>query len=145
VLVLLAAAAFALTRAILRPLREAAELAGKARQDADGRLEEVMARLSVLANRDHGRYGMTLASMRERLHASRGAEAAARRSAADMSGQLSETCLQLRREASILHGSPSIAAARTAPASNRPDAATPHRRNHPDGDARRKTAQAFSQ
>jgi hypothetical protein len=104
VLVLLAAAAFALTRAILRPLREAAELAGKASQDGDGRLEEVMARLSVLADRYHGRYGMTLASMRERLHASRAAEAAAGRSAADMSGQLSETCLQLRRPASILHG-----------------------------------------
>ncbi len=104
VLVLLAAAAFALTRAILRPLGEAAGLAGKAGQGAGDRLEEVLARLSVLANRDHGRCGMTLARMRERLHASCAAEAAARRSAADLSGQLGQTCLQLRRPVSILHG-----------------------------------------
>ena len=104
VLVLLAAAAFALTRAILRPLGEAAGLAGKAGQGAGDRLEEVLARLSVLANRDHGRCGMTLARMRERLHASCAAEAAARRSAADLSGQLGQTCLQLRRPVSVLHG-----------------------------------------
>ena len=104
VLVLLAAAAFALTRAILRPLREAAGLAGKAGQGAGDRLEEVMARLSALANRDHRRCSMTLARMRERLHASCAAEAAARWSAADMSGQLGETCLQPRRPVSILHG-----------------------------------------
>jgi hypothetical protein len=104
VLVLLAAAAFAVTRAILRPVREAAELAGKAGLGACGRLEEVVARLSVLAERDHGRCGMTLARLRERLHASCAAEAAARRSAADLSGQLGQTCLQLRRPVSILHG-----------------------------------------
>ncbi len=104
VLVLLAAAAFALTRAILRPLREAAGLAGDASQGAGGRPGDVMTRLGVLANRDHGRYGMTLARLRERLHASHAAEAAARRSAADMSGQLEQTCLQLRRPAAILHG-----------------------------------------
>ena len=45
-----------------------------------------------------------LASMRERLDASRAAEAAARRSAADMSGHLAETCLQLRRPVSIVSG-----------------------------------------
>jgi len=38
------------------------------------------------------------------LHASCAAEAAARRSAADMSRQLGQTCLQLRRPASILYG-----------------------------------------
>ena len=103
-LVLLAAAAFAVTRAILRPVREAAELAGKAGLGACGRLEEVVARLSVLADRDHGRCGMTLARLRERLHASCAAEAAPRRSAADLSGQLGQTCLQLRRPVSILHG-----------------------------------------
>jgi hypothetical protein len=101
VLVLLAAAAFALTQAVLRPLREAAELAG---QGGGGRLEDAMGRLSVLANRDHGRCGMTLARMRERLHASRTAEAAARKSAADMQEQMEQTCLQLRRPVSILHG-----------------------------------------
>jgi hypothetical protein len=104
VLVLLAAATFALTRAILRRLREAAELAGKASQGAGDRLEEVMARLSVLADQYHGQCGMTLARMRERLHASCAAEAAAGRSAADMSEQLSKTCLQLRRPVSVLHG-----------------------------------------
>jgi signal transduction histidine kinase len=120
VLVLLAAAAFVLTRAILRPLREAARLAGKAGQDAAGllkdvaagrleevaagRLEEVMARLGVLVNPDHGWYGTALAGLRERLHASAAAEAAARRSAADMSGQLGQACAQLRRPASILRG-----------------------------------------
>ena len=111
VLVLLAAAAFVLTRAILRPLREAAGLAGKAGQDAAGlleevaagRLEEVMARLGMLANRDHGWYGTALAGLRERLHASGAAEAAARRSAADMSGELGQACVQLRL-ASILLG-----------------------------------------
>lgn len=83
VLVLLAAAAFALTRAILRPPRTAA-----------GRT----------ANGPHGRYGIVLASTRERLRASRAAEAAARRSAADMSGRLADTCLQLRRPVSIVYG-----------------------------------------
>jgi hypothetical protein len=104
VLVLLAAAAFALTRAILRPLRAAAALTANAGQGADGRLEEVLARAGMPANGPHGRYGMMLASMRERLQASRAAEAAARRSAADMSGQLAETCLQLRRPVSIVYG-----------------------------------------
>jgi hypothetical protein len=104
VLVLLAAAAFALTRAILRPLREAAELAGQAGQGASCRLEEMMACLSLLGNRDDGRYGLTLARMRGRLQASRAAEAAARGAAADMSRQLGQACLQLRRSASIVHG-----------------------------------------
>jgi len=45
-----------------------------------------------------------LASIRERLRASRAAEAAARASAAGMAGHLAQTCLQLRRPASIVHG-----------------------------------------
>ena len=104
VLVLLAAAAFAATRAILRPLREAARLAADAGQGAVGRPWDVMASLSVLAGREHGRYGMAAARMRGRLQASHAAEAAARRSAADMAGQLEQTCLQLRRSAAIVHG-----------------------------------------
>ena len=104
VLVLLAAAAFVLTRAILRPLREAAGLAGTAGQDAAGRLEEVMARLGLRPDRDHGWCGTAPASLRERLHASRAAEAAALRSAADLSGELGQACVQLRRPASIVHG-----------------------------------------
>jgi len=82
--VLLAAAAFTVTRAIVRPLGEAT--------------------LGVLADRDHGQYGMTLARTRERLQASHAAEATARRSAADMAGQLEQACLQLRRPAAIVHG-----------------------------------------
>src|SRR5262249_6507363 len=100
VLVLLAMAAFALTRAVLRPLREAAELAG---QDGGGRLDDAMGRLSVLAHRDHERCGVALARTRERLHASRAAEAAARKSTADMQEQLEQTCRQLRTSVSILH------------------------------------------
>lgn len=104
VLVLLAAGAFALTRAILRPLREATGLAGTAGGSALGRLEEVTARVEVLAHRDHGRCSTAMARMRERLQASCADEAASRRSAADMSRQLGQACLQLRRQASILHG-----------------------------------------
>lgn len=103
VLVLLAAAAFAVTRAILRPLRTAAGLTANAGQDAIGRLE-VLARTGILANGPHGQDAMMLASIRERLRVSRAAEAAARRSAAGMAGHLAQTCLQLRRPASIVHG-----------------------------------------
>ncbi|MBO0815248.1 MAG: hypothetical protein J2P30_08920 [Actinobacteria bacterium] len=104
VLVLLAAAAFALTRAILRPLRAAAGLTANAGQGAGGRLEKVLARAGMPANGPHGRSGMLLAGTRERVQASRAAEAAARRSAANMSGHLAQTCLQLRRPASIVYG-----------------------------------------
>ena len=100
VLVLLAAAAFAVTQAILRPLREAARLAADAGHGRGGRPGEVMASLGVLADR----YGMTAARMRLRLQASHAAEAAARRSAADLAGHLEQACLQLRRPAAIVHG-----------------------------------------
>jgi hypothetical protein len=100
VLVLLAAAAAAVTRAILRPLREAARLAADAGHGEGGRPGDVMASLGVLADR----YGMTAARMRQRLQASHAAEAAARRSAADMAGHLEQACLQLRRSAAIVHG-----------------------------------------
>ena len=63
-----------------------------------------MASLSVLAGREHGRYGMAAARMRGQLQASHAAEAAARRSAADMAGHLEQACLQLRRPAAIVHG-----------------------------------------
>jgi hypothetical protein len=104
VLVLLAAVASALTRAILRPLRAAAALTANAGQGAGGRPGEAPAGAGMPANGPLGRSGMMLASMRERLDASRAAEAAARRSAADMSGHLAETCLQLRRPVSIVSG-----------------------------------------
>jgi hypothetical protein len=104
VLVLLAAAAFAATQAILRPLREATRLAAGAGQGAVGQPWNVMASVSVLAGREHRRHGMATARMRGRLQASHAAEAAARRSATDMAGQLEQTCLQLRRPAAIVHG-----------------------------------------
>jgi hypothetical protein len=72
VLILLAGAAFAVTRAIMRPLP--------------------------------GRYGAVAARMSERLQASQAAGAAARRSAADLTGQLEQACLQLRRPAAIVQG-----------------------------------------
>jgi hypothetical protein len=103
VLVLLAAAAFVVTRAILRPLRAAAALTGNAGQDPIGRLE-VLARAGILSNGPHGQDATMLASLRERLRASHAAEAAARRSAAGLAGRLAQTCLQLRRPASIVHG-----------------------------------------
>jgi len=104
VLALLAAAAFAVMRAIVRPLREAARLAADAGQVTGGRPGDVMASLGVLADLDHGRYGTAAARMRERLQASRAAEAAARRSADGMAGQLEQACLQLRRPAAIVGG-----------------------------------------
>lgn len=105
VLVLLAAVAFAVTRAILRPLRAAAGLTANAGRGAGGRPGDVLAGASMPADGPLGRSDMMLAkSMRERLDASRAAEAAARRSAADMSGHLAKTCLQLRRPVSIVYG-----------------------------------------
>jgi hypothetical protein len=104
VLVLLAAAALAVTRRNLRPLRQAARLAADAGQGAAGRPGNVAACLGLLADREHGRYGTAAARMRERLQASHAAEAAARRSAADMAGHLEQACLQLRRPAAIVYG-----------------------------------------
>lgn len=104
VLVLLAAAALILTRAILRPLRQAAEFAegaGQAAGDGPGRVMEC---LGVLAKRSHWPCGMTLARMPGQLRASREAETAARRSAAEMSELLAEVGAQLRRPVSIVHG-----------------------------------------
>jgi len=103
-LVLLAAAAFAVTRAILRPLRAPGRLTADAGQDAIGRFEEALARAGIPANGPPGQDAMMLAGIRERLRASRAAEAAARGSAAGLAGQLARTCLQLRRPASIVAG-----------------------------------------
>ena len=49
-------------------------------------------------------FAVTRATLRPRLQASYTAEAAARRSAADMAGHLEQACLQLRRHAAIVHG-----------------------------------------
>jgi hypothetical protein len=107
VLVLLAAAAFAAIWAILRPLRAPGGLTVDAGQDAIGaigRLEEALARVGVPASGPPGQDAMMLAGIRERLRASRADEAAARRSAAGLAGQLARTCLQLRRPAGIVAG-----------------------------------------
>jgi two-component system OmpR family sensor kinase len=106
VLVLLAGAALALTQTILRPLRQAAELAESAGQAADGRLPREMPRRGVRAGADRSRwpFGMMLMRMSEQLRASRAAEAAARRSADQMSEQLGETALELLRSVSVVRG-----------------------------------------
>ena len=106
VLVLLAGTALALTRTILRPLRQAAELAESAGQAADGRLPQVMPRRGGRAAADRSRwpFGMMLMRMSEQLPASRAAEAAARRSADRMSEQLGETARELLRSVNVVRG-----------------------------------------
>jgi len=83
ILVLLAVAGLAVTRAVLRPLRETAESASPAAPAA---------------------FGTALRRISERTYASRTAEAAARRSAAEMSQRLSEVSLELRTPVSIVRG-----------------------------------------
>lgn len=106
VLVLLAGAALVLTRAIVRPLREAAEDAESAGHAADGGFPRVLARRGVPADGDPGAwpFGMTLTRMSQQLRASRTAEAAARRSADEMSEHLAEAALELLRSVSVVHG-----------------------------------------
>jgi signal transduction histidine kinase len=106
VLVLLAGAALALTQAILRPLRQAAELAEGAEQAADGRLPGMMRRPGLRAGADRIRwpFGMTLTRMPEQLRASRAAEAAARQAADQMSEHLGETALELLRSVNVVRG-----------------------------------------
>jgi len=77
VLVLLAVAGFAMTRAVLRPLRETAR---------------------------SGPFAAAMAGVSEQMAASRAAEAAARRSVAEMTGRLSEVSQELRTPVSIVRG-----------------------------------------
>jgi signal transduction histidine kinase len=77
VLVLLAVAGLAVTRAVLRPLRET---------DRSAAVQAALTRVS------------------DRMDASRAAEAAARRSAAEMTGRLSEVTQELRTSVSIVRG-----------------------------------------
>ena len=103
VLVLLAAAALAVTRAILRPLRRAAELAETA---AVGGFPLVMPRAGIRAGTEGSRwpFGRALPAVEEQRRASAAAEAAARRSAIEMSQRLGETALELRRSVSVVRG-----------------------------------------
>ena len=83
VLVLLGGAALALTQAIVSPLRRAAELAESAGPATAGGLPR---------------------GIPEQLRASRAAEAAARRSADEMSEHLSEAGLELLRSVNVVRG-----------------------------------------
>ena len=106
VLVLLTAAAFALTQATLRPLRRAAELAESAGQATAGGIPRVMSRRGVRAgaDRSYWPFGTNLTKMPEQLRVSHAAEAAARRSADQMSEQLGETAMELLRSVNIVRG-----------------------------------------
>jgi hypothetical protein len=103
VLVLLAGAALAVTQAILRPLRQAAELAESA---AAGGFPRVMPRGGVRAGMDRSQwpFGRTLMTLPEQWRASQAAEAAARRSADEMSQRLGETALELLRSVNVVRG-----------------------------------------
>jgi hypothetical protein len=103
VLVLLAGAALAVTQAILRPLRRAAGLAESA---AAGGFPRVMPSGGVRAGAEgsHWPFGRALVTLPERLRASQAAEAAARRSADEMSQRVGETALELRRSVSVVRG-----------------------------------------
>jgi hypothetical protein len=103
VLVLLAGAALAVTQAILRPLRQAAELAECA---AAVGFPRVMPGGGVRAGVDssHWPFGRTLLTLPEQLRASQAAEAAARRSADEMSQHLGETALELLRSVNVVRG-----------------------------------------
>jgi len=92
VLVLLAGAALAAARAILRPLRQGAGFAGTA---------EVR--------------GPPPAEISGRLRASRAAEAAARHSARQMSRRLGEISLELRTSVNVVHGFAQYCRERGAP------------------------------
>lgn len=106
VLVLLAGAVFALTQAILRPLREAAELAESAGQAAAGGIPRVMSRRGVHVGREgnHWPFGTTITTMPEQLRASHAAEVAARRSADQMSEHLGEAGLELLKSVNVVRG-----------------------------------------
>ena len=83
ILVLLAVAGLAVTRAVLRPLRGTDQPAAAAAPAA---------------------FGTALGRIAEQMDASRTAEAAARRSAEEMSERLSEVSLELRTPVSIVRG-----------------------------------------
>jgi glyoxylase I family protein len=106
VLVLLAGAALVLTRAILRPLRQSAELAEITGQAATADLSRVMPRRAVPPGEEPSRWlsGMTVARISEQMDASRAAEASARRSAEQLSSRLAEVSLDLRTSVNVVAG-----------------------------------------
>jgi len=82
------------------------ELAESAGQAAGGEPWHGMPRRGLWAGTDGSRWplGMTLARMPEQIGASRAAEAAARRSADEMSRRLGETALELLRSVNVVRG-----------------------------------------
>ncbi len=106
VFVLLAGAALALSRAILRPLRQAAELAEAAGQAAGGDLSRVLPSRGVQPDGERSRWlpGMTLMKISAQTGASRAAEATARRSADHLSRRLGEVSLDLQTSVSVVRG-----------------------------------------
>jgi len=106
VLVLLACAALVLTRAILRPLRQAGELAEIAGQAAAEDLSRVMPTRAVPPAEEQSRWlsGMTFTRISEQVSVSRAAEASARRSAEQLSSRLAEVSLDLRTSVNVVAG-----------------------------------------
>ena len=104
-LVLLAVAGLAVTRAVLRPFRGTAQSAAVAAPTA---------------------FRAALNGIAEQMDASRTAEAAAGRSAAEMSERLSAVCLELRTPVSIVRGFAEYyrQRGRPRPPAGRPDDAT---------------------
>jgi len=103
VLVLLAGAALAVTRALVRPLRQAAESAETAAAEGFPRVLPCGG-VRTGAEGSHWPFGRTLLTPPEQLRASQAAEAAAHRSADEMSQRLGETLLELRRSVSVVRG-----------------------------------------
>ena len=98
VLVLLAVCGLAVSRVVLRPLRETARFAAHTGQAAaDGQLPQA-------GSGPDGPFAAAVASVSEQMAASRAAEAAARRCAAEMARRLSEVSQELRTSVSIVRG-----------------------------------------
>ncbi len=106
VLVLLAGAVLAMTRAILQPLREASRLAEAAGPAIAGEVPCVLPRGGMRAGEKRNRwpFGMPLKRMSAQLRASRTAEVAARRSAAEMAQRLGEVSLDMRTSVDVIRG-----------------------------------------
>ena len=105
-LVLLVGAALILTCAILRPLRQAAELAQIAGQAAAAELSQLMPAWAVPPAGERSRWlsGMGFTRISEQMDASRAAEASARKSAGQLSSHLAEVSLELRTSVNVVAG-----------------------------------------
>jgi len=104
VLVVLAGAALAVVRALLRPLGRAARLTEVAAHAAGGQ-PQLMSRPGVHASEVPGPWltGLTQ-RIAEQIGASQAAEAAARRSAAEMAGHLDEVARDLQTSVNVVRG-----------------------------------------